>query len=117
MPTDDQRMRSMTLMIDRLEKELRRSGRWQEQRIDPLATLAPGQVFAQTASSSFVDWLQFEFLPAARGALAEESLPSRTIAGLIALRPQGDPAGDPDVKNLVQLFDEFRRDLNTANDS
>jgi len=104
-------LQSLTGILDQIEDQLRTIGRWQEQRIDPLATLPPSGVPALSESSSFTDWLQFEFLPAARGALADGNAPTRSLAGLIALREHADPSGDPEVQKLVQLLDEFSGQL------
>jgi uncharacterized protein YqcC (DUF446 family) len=106
-----QRVNAMIGILDGIEAELRRIGRWREQRIDPHATLPPGEVFAGPGGASFADWLQFEFLPAARGALADENVPMRGLAGMMALRRHDDLADDPESQNLVRLLDDFGQAL------
>ena len=113
MTDNDQRVQLMTEILDGIEAELRRLGSWREQRIDPHATLPPGEVFAGPGGASFADWLQFEFLPAARGALADENMPMRGLAGLMALRRHDDPGDDPEAQKLVQLLDEFGQALSS----
>jgi uncharacterized protein YqcC (DUF446 family) len=108
-PSED--LKSMNDILDQIEEELRAIGRWQEQRVDPLATLPPSGVAALSESSSFTDWLEFEFLPAARSALADRSVPKGSLSGLIALREHADPSGDPEVQKLVQLLEKFTQAL------
>ena len=111
MADNDQRVQLMTRILDGIEAELRRLGRWRAQRIDPHATLPPGEVFAGPGGASFADWLQFEFLPAARSALTDADVPLRSLAGLMALRGHGDPGDDPETGKLVRLLDEFGQAL------
>ena len=117
MADNDHKVQLMTGILDSIEAELRRLGRWRDQRIDPHATLPPGEVFAGPGGASFADWLQFEFLPAARGALADENVPMRGLAGMMALRRHDDPADDPDSRNLVRLLDEFGQVLSSGEGS
>jgi uncharacterized protein YqcC (DUF446 family) len=87
---------------DRIEAEMRRIGFWQAQPLRP-EQLKFKQAFGMD-TMTFVQWLQFIFLPRVREAVAENSFPSGSSVGAQAVR---EFDGDPEADQLITLLSEF----------
>lgn len=87
---------------DLIEAELRRIGYWQS---EPLRAeqMEFTQAFAMD-TMTFVQWLQFVFLPRVREAAAANQFPSGSSVGAQAVR---EFDGDPNADHLTSLLSEF----------
>jgi uncharacterized protein YqcC (DUF446 family) len=87
---------------DLIEAEMRRIGCWQNQ------PLRPGQMQFTKAfamdTMSFVQWLQFVFLPRVHEAAASNQFPRSSSVGTQAVR---EFEGDVNADRLVTLLSEF----------
>lgn len=87
---------------DQIEAEMRRIGFWQSA---PLRSeqMAFKQAFAMD-TMTFVQWLQFIFLPRVHEAVKSNSFPRSSSVGTQAVR---EFDGDPDADQLITLLSEF----------
>ena len=85
-----------------IEAEMRHIGYWQDQPLDP-NKLRFTQAFAMD-TMTFVEWLQFVFLPRAREAAAANQFPSSSSVGAQAVR---EFDGDSRAGRLLSLLSEF----------
>ena len=88
--------------VDQIEKEMQRIGFWQKQQLRP-EQLAFKKAFAMD-TMTFVQWLQFIFLPRVREAVASNSFPKGSSVGTQAVR---EFDGDPEADQLITLLSEF----------
>ena len=87
---------------DQTESEMRSIGFWQT------ASLRPEQMHFKQAfamdTMTFVQWLQFIFIPRVREAIASNEFPTSSSVGAQAVR---EFDGDADADRLVTLLSEF----------
>jgi len=87
---------------DLIEAEMKRIRYWQD------TPLRPEQMQFTKASAmdtmTFMQWLQFVFLPRVREAAATNQFPPSSNVGTQAVR---EFDGDPDADNLITLLSEF----------
>ena len=81
---------------------MRKIGFWQKEALAP-DQLKFTQAFAMD-TMTFVQWLQFIFLPRVREAIASDQFPTGSSVGAQAVR---EFDGDPDAGRLVTLLSEF----------
>ncbi|HEY6348101.1 MAG TPA: YqcC family protein [Candidatus Angelobacter sp.] len=100
MPTPLQQ--NVARYADEIEGELRSMGLWQDQ---PLRAeqLKFKQAFAMD-TMTFIQWLQFVFLPRVREAVASNQFPQGSSVGAQAVR---ELDGHPDADRLLTLLSEF----------
>lgn len=87
---------------DLIEAELRRVGYWQNQPLHP-EQMEFKQAFAMD-TMTYMQWLQFIFLPRVREAAASNQFPSSSSVGAQAVR---EFDGAPDADGLITLLSEF----------
>ena len=87
---------------DQIESEMRSIGFWQTAPVRP-EQLHFKQAFAMD-TMTFVQWLQFIFLPRVREAIASNEFPAGSSVGAQAVR---EFDGDADADRLVTLLSEF----------
>ena len=90
----------------RIERELRRLGRWREEPPQDSAFDSQTAFFADTMS--FEQWLQFVLLPRIAETIAEKGkFPKESSVGAYAVRwLDGDNEADP-LKQLLSEFDWY----------
>jgi uncharacterized protein YqcC (DUF446 family) len=92
--------------LDEIEAELRRIGYWSD--APELQTGACARKFQSYLDApSFAVWLQALFLPNARAAALEGTLPARSQAGEIVRRQYAREADLPEARRLLGLIREF----------
>ena len=87
---------------DQIEAEMQRIGFWQNRPLRP-EQMAFKQAFAMD-TMTFVQWLQFIFLPRVREAVASNSFPKGSSVGVQAVR---EFDGDSEADQLITLLSEF----------
>ena len=85
-----------------IEQEMRKIGYWQAQPLRP-EQMTFKQAFAMD-TMTFVQWLQFIFVPRVHEAIASNSFPQSSSVGAQAVR---EFDGDHDAAHLVELLCEF----------
>ena len=93
--------------LDRIEAEMRRIGFWSENPPDLQSDIAAGRLQSYLDAPSFELWLQCVFLPNARQAARENSLPAASQVGLMAMRQYDYHSSVPQAHSLVRLLSEF----------
>ncbi len=89
--------------IDEIEAEIKRTGYWSSEPL-PEAAYQFQAAFAMD-TMTFVQWLQFVFIPRVRDILATQgTFPSQSMVGVQAMR---EFDGDEDASRLVSLLTEF----------
>jgi uncharacterized protein YqcC (DUF446 family) len=73
---------AILVQLDLVEAELRRLGWWLDQP-DPPPERDPSTLYA---GLSFPQWLQYEFLPRARLTVGDNSPPTSSMVGVMAMR-------------------------------
>ena len=102
-PTDDALRTRAGALIDRIEQELRRLGRWQAAPLPPEAYEFSRAFAADTMS--FSQWLQFVFIAKVRSLIAEAAeFPPESSVGAMAVR---EFDGDDAASGLISLLSEF----------
>ena len=85
--------------LDAIEAEMRRIGMWQETLLDPEQYQFRGAFAGDTMT--FTQWLQFIFLPNARG-----QFPASSQVAVKAVREfDTDPADTDQLQSLLSEFD------------
>ena len=92
--------------LDEIEAEMRRIGYWSDAP-ELQAAIDAGKFRNFLDAPSFPLWLQGLFLPNARAAVLEGSLPVRSQAGEIVRRQYAREAGAPEARRLLDLIREF----------
>jgi uncharacterized protein YqcC (DUF446 family) len=92
--------------LDEVEAEMRRIGFWSDSP-DVLTAVREGKFKSFLDTPSFELWLQGLFLPNARAAAREGSLPAHSQAGEIARRQYARHASAPENQKLLELIYEF----------
>jgi len=87
---------------DLIEAEMQRIGYWQSQPLRP-EQMQFNQAFAMD-TMTFVQWLQFVFLPRVREAAAANQFPSGSSVGTQAVR---EFDGSTEAGDLITLLAEF----------
>jgi uncharacterized protein YqcC (DUF446 family) len=93
--------------LEEIEGELRSLGWWRAKPIDPFAHLSPEEPRSYLDASTFEDWLQFVFLPNARGAAQGGTLPTSSNVGLMAQRQYDYHEHVVEAQALIRLLSEF----------
>jgi len=99
--------RKLSALLAEIEAELVRLGMWREDAIDPFGHLEPGRPRSFLTASSFEDWLQFVFLPAAAAAIEARRLPATSQVGLMARRQWDYHSSLPEAGRVIRLLDDF----------
>ena len=92
--------------LDEIEAEMRRIAYWSDAP-DLQAAIRAGKFRNFLDAPTLRLWLQGLFLPNARAAVREGSLPVRSQAGEIVRRQYAREAGAPEARRLVDLIREF----------
>ena len=92
--------------LDRIEAEMRRIGFWTSDAPD-LPEVREGRSKSYLDAPSFELWLQQVFLPNARRAAAEASLPRESNVGTMAMRQYDYHSSVPEAQDLLQLLRDF----------
>jgi len=93
--------------LDEIEAEMRRIGYWLETPPDLQAAVREGKLRNYLDAPTFESWLQALFLPNARAAAKEDTLPSSSQVGLIAMRQYDYHSHVSKAQNLLRLLREF----------
>ena len=89
--------------LDEIEAEIKRIGYWSAEPL-PKAAYQFKAAFAMD-TMTFVQWLQFVFIPRVRDILAKQgTFPSQSLVGVQAMR---EFDGDEDASRLVSLLSQF----------
>ena len=92
--------------LDEIEAEMRRVGYWFDS-LEPASGACGTKFNSALDAPSFQLWLQCVFLPNARAAANEGSLPARSQAGEIARRQFMSKTQAPEARKLFGLIQEF----------
>lgn len=93
--------------LDEIESEMKAIGFWADNPPDLQAGIAQGQIKNYLDAPSFELWLQAVFLPNARKAVRENSLPRISQVGLMAMRQYDYHSSVPIAHRLVNLLYQF----------
>src|SRR5262245_5137187 len=93
-------------LLDQVEAEMRRVGYWSSALEQPDA-MCGAKFRSYLDAPSFPLWLQGLFLPNARAAALEGSLPRRSQAGEIARRQYAAYVDAPEARRLFELIQAF----------
>jgi len=88
--------------IDEIEAEMKHIGYW-----SPDPPPMPAHLPHYLEAPSFESWLQCVFLPRAREAVADRSLPEGSQVGTMALRQYGYHTHVPQAQRLLALLNDF----------
>jgi uncharacterized protein YqcC (DUF446 family) len=94
---------AMLVQLDLVETELRRLGWWLDQA-DPPPERDPSKLYA---GLPFPQWLQYEFLPRARSTVRDNSPPTSSMVGVMAMRQYDYHSIVEEALPLVQLLHHF----------
>jgi len=103
----DPRVRPLLDHLGKVEAELRALGWWRSDTIDPFAHLPEDEPRNYTNASSFEEWLQFVFLPNARGAARGGTLPTESNVGQMAQHQYESHEHIAQAQPLIGLLSEF----------
>ena len=99
---------SVAAQFDRIEEEMRTSGLWQSGPLRP-EQFKFSRAFAMD-TMTFLQWLQFVFVPRVREAVAGDSLPTSSDVGAQAVREFDAVPAASRLTSLLSDFDAlFRR--------
>jgi len=102
-PADRKLYARVTRSINEIEAEIKRIGYWSSEPL-PESTYRFQAAFAMD-TMTFVQWLQFVFIPRVRDIIAQHgTFPSQSMVGVQAMR---EFDGDEDASRLVSLLTEF----------
>ena len=93
--------------LDAIELELRVLGWWRSEPVDPFAHLTPDEPRSYLDASSFEEWLQFVFLPGARGFARGGTLPATSHVGDMARQHYDYQTNVAEAQTLIQLLSAF----------
>ena len=93
--------------LDHIEAELRSLGWWRAKPVDPFAHLSPEEPRSYLDASSFEDWLQFVFLPNARGGARGGTLPATSNVGDMARQHYDYQTNVVEAQSLIRLLSAF----------
>jgi uncharacterized protein YqcC (DUF446 family) len=97
----------LTDLLDRIETEMRRIGIWSKDAPNLFDRYDRGELRSFNDAPTFELWLQCVFLPRARRAVAEDSLPPDSEVGVMALRQYDYHSYVPKARELLRLLNEF----------
>jgi uncharacterized protein YqcC (DUF446 family) len=98
---------ALLAQLDKIEAEMRRIGYWNDDPPDLEAQVAAGRIRTFLDAPSFELWLQCIFLPHARTAVRNESLPKQSQVGVAAMRQYDYHSHVPDAQILLGLLHDF----------
>jgi uncharacterized protein YqcC (DUF446 family) len=105
--TSPARLRRLASLLDGIEAEMKGIGFWSEHPPDLLAQADRGELRSFQDAPTFELWLQCVFLPRARQAVKEDTLPDQSQVGLMALRQYDYHSHVPEAQRLLRLLNDF----------
>jgi uncharacterized protein YqcC (DUF446 family) len=113
-PQRAQRLAELRVLLDQVESELHRLGWWADDPPPLRERYLSGELRTYLDAPSFELWLQCVFLPNAREAVANDSLPGSSSVGVMAMRQYDYHSEVPEafpLMRLLQRFDQGANDL------
>jgi uncharacterized protein YqcC (DUF446 family) len=110
--SSDRRVQELLDSLDGIERELRRLG-WWDTSLDVRSVRERAAAIVSESGESpvmhmpFETWLQAVFLPNAREAAANRTLPESSQVSLMAMRVYDYHTVVPEAKELLRLLREF----------
>lgn len=106
-PSRRQQLAAIGRKLDEVEAEMKRIGFWSADPPDLQAAVAQGRMRSFLDAPSFELWLQQIFLPNARKAVADASLPAQSQVGVMAMRQYDYQSTVPEAQTLLELLSTF----------
>jgi uncharacterized protein YqcC (DUF446 family) len=93
--------------LDAIEAEMKRIGYWSDDPPDLIAEIDSGKIKSYLDAPSFELWLQCVFLPRARAAANENTLPVQSQVSQMAMRQYDYHSHVPEAQQLLELLHAF----------
>lgn len=107
-------MMTILQQLDAIEIEMKKIGYWSASPPDLQLQIEAGEIKSYLDVPSFELWLQCIFIPNARTAAKNDSLPSQSDVGLMAMRQYDYHSIIEKALPLVSLLQEFDHLINKS---